>query len=77
MGRTSKFAVKVALELAAMKLEMIDRESRLIGQLIGSKDKGASESLKDLSINLDIGLGEIKELIDNALLISKDYEPEV
>ena len=77
MGKTSKFAVRVALELAAMKLDMIDRESRLIGQLIGSKDKGANESLRDLSMSLDTGLGEIKELIDNALLISKDYKPEV
>lgn len=77
MEGTSKFAIRMALELAAMKLDALDRESRLIGNLVRSKDEGARNSLIELSISLDIELGEIKEIISNALLVSKDFEPEV
>lgn len=76
MEATSKFAVKVAVELASMKLEIIDRESRLIGQLICNKGKGVNESLIELSARLDAEIGEIKALIDNSLLILNDYKPE-
>ena len=77
MEGTSKFAIRMALELATMKLDALDRESRLIGNLVRSKDEGARNSLIELSISLDIELGEIKKIIGNALLVSKDYEPEV
>jgi hypothetical protein len=77
MEGTSKFAIRMALELATMKLDALDRESRLIGNLVRSKDEGARNSLIELSISLDIELGEIKEIISNALLVSKDFEPEV
>ena len=77
MEGTSKFAIRMALELATMKLDALDRESRLIGNLARSKDEEARKSLVELSITLDIELGEIKEIISNALLVSKDYEPEV
>lgn len=77
MEGTSKFAIRMALELATMKLDALDRESRLIGNLVRSKDEGARNSLIELSISLDIELGEIKEIISNALLVSKDLEPEV
>ena len=77
MEGTSKFAIRMALELAAMKLDALDRESRLIGNLARSKDEEARKSLVELSMALDIELGEIKEIISNALLVSKDFEPEV
>ena len=77
MEGTSKFAIRMALELATMKLDALDRESRLIGNLVRSEDEGARNSLIELSISLDIELGEIKEIISNALLVSKDFEPEV
>ena len=77
MEGTSKFAIRMALELATMKLDALDRESRLIGNLVRSKDEGARNSLIELSISLDIELGEIREIISNALLVSKDFEPEV
>lgn len=77
MEGTSKFAIRMALELATMKLDALDRESRLIGNLARSKDEGARNSLIELSISLDIELGEIREIISNALLVSKDFEPEV
>ena len=77
MEGTSKFAIRMALELATMKLDALDRESRLIGNLVRSKDEGARNSLIELSISLDIELGEIKEILSNALLVSKDFEPEV
>ena len=77
MEGTSKFAISMALELATMKLDALDRESRLIGNLARSKDEEARKSLVELSMNLDIELGEIKEIISNALLVSKDFEPEV
>lgn len=77
MESTSKFAISMALELVAVKLDALDRESRLIGNLVRSKDEEARNSLIELSISLDIELGEIKKIIGNALLVSKDYEPEV
>lgn len=77
MESTSKFAISMALELVAVKLDALDRESRLIGNLVRSKDDEARNSLIELSISLDIELGEIKKIIGNALLVSKDYEPEV
>lgn len=77
MEGTSKFAIRMALELATMKLDALDRESRLIGNLARSKDEEARKSLVELSMTLDIELGEIKEIISNALLVSKDFEPEV
>ena len=77
MEGTSKFAIRMALELATMKLDALDRESRLIGNLVRSKNEEARNSLIDLSISLDIELGEIKKIIGNALLVSKDCEPEV
>ena len=77
MEGTSKFAIRMALELATMKLDALDRESRLIGNLARSKDEEARKSLVELSMALDIELGEIKEIISNALLVSKDFEPEV
>ena len=77
MEGTSKFAIRMALELATMKLDALDRESRLIGNLAISKDEEARKSLVELSMTLDIELGEIKEIISNALLVSKDFEPEV
>lgn len=77
MEGTSKFAIRMALELATMKLDALDRESRMIGNFVRSKDEGARNSLIELSISLDIELGEIKEIISNALLVSKDFEPEV
>ena len=77
MEGTSKFAIRMALELATMKLDALDRESRLIGNLARSKDEEARKSLVEMSMTLDIDLGEIKEIISNALLVSKDFEPEV
>lgn len=77
MESTSKFAISMALELVSVKLDALDRESRLIGNLVRSKDEEARNSLIELSISLDIELGEIKKIIGNALLVSKDYEPEV
>lgn len=75
MEGTSKFAIRMALELATMELDALDRESRLIGNLARSKDEEARKSLVELSMTLDIELGEIKEIISNALLVSKDFEP--
>lgn len=77
MESTSKFAISMALELVSVKLDALDRESRLIGNLVRSKDEEAINSLIELSISLDIELGEIKKIIGNALLVSKDYELEV
>lgn len=77
MEGTSKFAIRMALELATMKLDALDRESRLIGNLARGKDKEDRKSLVEMSMTLDIELGEIKEIISNALLVSKDFEPEV
>lgn len=77
MEGTSKFAIRMALELATMKLDALDRESRLIGNLARSKDEEDRKSLVEMSMTLDIELGEIKEIISNALLVSKDFEPEV
>lgn len=77
MESTSKFAIGMALELVAVKLDALDRESRLIGSLVRSKDEEARNSLIELSISLDIELGEIKKIIGNALLVYRDYEPEV
>ncbi|MGL5393219.1 MAG: hypothetical protein ACRDA8_17875 [Shewanella sp.] len=77
MEGTSKFAIRMTLELATMKLDALDRESRLIGNLARSKDEEARKTLVELSMTLDIELGAIREIISNALLVSKDFEPEV
>lgn len=77
MDKTSKFAILTALELASMKLDALDRRSRLIGGLARSKDDAARGELIDLTISLDVELGEVNEIISSALLVAKDYEPEV
>ena len=77
MDNTSKFAIRTALELTAMKLDALDRRSRLIGSLVRSKDDATRSELIDLWVGLDIELGEVNEIICNALLVSKGNEPEV
>lgn len=77
MEGTSKFAIRMALELATMKLDALDRRSRFIGGLVRSKDDATRSELIDLWVGLDIELGEVNEIICNALLVSEGNEPEV
>lgn len=76
MDATDKFAVRAALELAALKLERLNRESRLIGDLAKIKDDEAMKSIVALSIDLDIELNELMVIVSNAMLIAKGLELE-
>ena len=77
MEGTSKFAIRMALELVAMKLEKLDEKNRILGMMVGSKDGGVRKSMLELSASLNSELGEIRGIVGSALLVSKDKEPEV
>lgn len=77
MDKMNLFTCKTAIELAAYKLDGISQQSDLVLLLSKLDEPAARKELHNSACQIDVDIGELKELISNLRLVLSGSYPEV